>query len=254
MKKYKMTELSRDRRAALPVLSGGGSRYIDHHVFMADFTRIEDIRAMFSKKNMKPPSYSAFMLYAISRVLNSHKKFNSYLREFPTLKLAVYEGIDISLTGASVFSVIRNSDGKKFMDIINHLGALKTIKHDETPEYKIQEFFKIFPNFMRMALFGLLYKPFPDRMRKICGTCAFTSVGKYGADFAAPLSSGSITFSLGRVAERPMAVDKKTEPRSSAYITLTYDHRIADGADCSELGAGLKNFIENYDGMAIFND
>jgi len=263
LKNYKMTKLPKERRVVWDLLRDTDSYYLNHHVFMIDFTKVDEIRAMFSKKNMKPPSYVAFMLYAISRVLKSHKKFNSYLREFPTAKLASYEGIDICLTAEMkkkdgsetvALSVIRNADGKKFMDIINHLGTLKNIKHDETPEYKNYELFKMLPNFIRMTLFRLFCKPFPDRMREIGGTCAFTSVGKYGVDFTTPLSPRSITFSLGRVAERPVVVDKKIEARSSAYVTLTYDHRIADGADCAKLGTDLRNFIENYDGMAIFND
>lgn len=254
MKSYKLQRLAPERFLVWDLLRDTRSYYLNHHVFLIDFTGVEKVRSEFSAKGLMKPSYVAFMLFAISKVLPAHPKFNSYLRTFPTPRLALYRDVDICYTAEKTnpsgervvaLSILRNCGNKHFMQISDHIRDTRNFDIEKMPEHKDFSAFLRIPDFIRFFLFRLFYRPFPEKMRRIGGTCALTSVGKYGVDITTPLSPKTITFSLGRVAPRALVADGKAEARMSAYVTLTYDHRVADGAECAALGSDLRRFIEN---------
>ncbi len=256
MKEYSFDKLSGDRRLVWDLLSDTDSYYLNHQILLVDFTAVENARKAAAASGAFKPTYVAFTLYAISKALGAFPVFNSYLRSFPAARLALYKDIDICFTlerkkrdGAKYvgLSVLRNCEYKNFTELNSEFEEIKKSDYEKTADYKNRRLFLMIPDFIRMFLFRLFYKPFPSKMRQIAGTCAFTSVGKHGVDFTTPLSPKSITFSLGRVGVRPVAFSGGVEARSCAYITLTYDHRIADGAECAALGERLKNIIENSD-------
>jgi hypothetical protein len=131
-------------------------------------------------------------------------------------------------------------------DFIRHFNSQKKKDLENSQYFKILKLFFFLPGFLRYTLFRLLARPFPSIMRNIAGTAAFTSVGKFGTDFTTPLSPKSMTLSLGAVKVRPLAdTDGSIRPGLCAYLTFTYDHRIADGRDCAEFAVYVKNLLEN---------
>lgn len=256
MKDYRLDKLSGDRLLVWDLLGDTDSYYLNHQIVLIDFTAVENARIAAAASGALKPSYVAFTLYAISKALGAFPVFNSYLRTFPAARLALYKDIDICFTVERVkhggakyvgLSVLRNCEHKSFAQMNTEFEEIKKSDYEKTADYKNRRLFLMIPAFIRMFLFRLFYKPFPSKMRQIGGSCAFTSVGKHGVDFTTPLSPKSITFSLGRVGVRPMAAGGSIEARLCAYITLTYDHRIADGAECAALGERLKNIIETSD-------
>ncbi|HPG60110.1 MAG TPA: 2-oxo acid dehydrogenase subunit E2 [Candidatus Wallbacteria bacterium] len=260
MKSYKMERLSRDRRLVWDLLRDTDSYYLNHQIILIDFSAVEAARRYAEETGISKPSFVAFALYAISRALKDFPVFNSYLRSFPFPSLAIYKDIDICFTverskknGEKYvgLSILKNCENKSFSNINEDFTAIKETPYEKTVHHKNRQIFLMIPDFLRIFLFKLFCKPFPSKMREIGGTCAFTSVGKFGVDFTTPLSPKSITFSLGRVCKRPMVIEGALQARTCAYITLTYDHRIADGAQCASLGARLKDIIENGDWIKI---
>lgn len=247
-----LLNLSARRLLVWDLLRDTDGYYLNHHFFLVDFTGIETARMAFEKTGRTRPTYVALMMYAISRVLPDHLRFNSYLRTFPFPALAVYKGVDLAYTvegkqnGKSVLtlSVLRNCDSLGFSDFMTVFKSHKTKGPGRKEHQKVIDLIASVPTLLRTIMFRLLCKPFPSVMRRIGGTSAFTSVGRHGVDFTAPLSPKSATFSLGAVKPRPMIVDGKVEPRLSAYVTITYDHRVADGSHCAHLGSHLRDFIE----------
>lgn len=253
---HRLNKLSGDRRLVWDLLSDTDPYYLNHQIVLVDFTAVENARKAAAASGALKPTYVAYTLYAISKALGGFPVFNSYLRSFPSARLALYKNIDICFTvertkpgGAKYvgLSVLRNCEHKSFTEMNAEFEEIKKSDYEKTADYKNRRLFLMIPGFIRMFLFRLFYKPFPSKMRQIAGTCAFTSVGKHGVDFTTPLSPKSITFSLGRVGLRPMTDGGSVEARMCAYITLTYDHRIADGAECAALGERLKNIIETSD-------
>lgn len=228
--------------------------YLNHQIFLVDYTAVEELRRNWVEWGFAKPSYVACTLFALSRVLQHHPLFNSYLREFPWVRLARYHGIDIAYTVEKprtdgsptlTLSVLRECGGLRFFDFCERLRLDKEAALEELGYHRTRRCFALIPNFLRMILFRLFCKPFPGIMRQIAGTVGFTSVGKDGVDFTTPLSPKTLTLSLGAVKERPMVRDGQVESRLSAYVTVTYDHRVADGRDCARFGQELRAFLED---------
>jgi pyruvate/2-oxoglutarate dehydrogenase complex dihydrolipoamide acyltransferase (E2) component len=250
---YELTPLSPQRLLVWDLLRDTDSYYLNHQVFLVDFTAVEELRTRFAKRGLPRPSYVACTLFAMSRVIPGHPVFNSYLREFPLTRLALFQGVDVAYTlekfhpdGSSVLSlsILQHCDSWSFAQFLERFRQEKEAGLENLGYYRILRMFLLIPRFVRMFLFKLFCKPFPGVMRRIAGTVAFTSVGKHGVDFTTPLSPKSLCVSLGAVARRAVVSNDAVRPATSAYLTLTYDHRVADGRHCAKLGNDLKRSLE----------
>jgi len=84
------------------------------------------------------------------------------------------------------------------------------------------------------------------------GTFTLTNTGSRGALFDTPILNQPQVGILGTgaVVKRPMVVDvpgvgETIAIRSMAYLSLTYDHRLVDGADAARFLVLVKNRIED---------
>ncbi len=55
----------------------------------------------------------------------------------------------------------------------------------------------------------------------------------------------SATLGIGRIVKKPWVVDDKIEIVSSMVLSLTFDHRIIDGAPAAQCLMTIKQYIEN---------
>jgi 2-oxoglutarate dehydrogenase E2 component (dihydrolipoamide succinyltransferase) len=86
------------------------------------------------------------------------------------------------------------------------------------------------------------------------GTFTITNTGSRGALFDTPIINQPQVAILGTgaVVKRPVAVtgpdgEDKVEIRPMAYLALSYDHRLVDGADAARFLATLKRRLEAGD-------
>jgi pyruvate dehydrogenase E2 component (dihydrolipoamide acetyltransferase) len=86
------------------------------------------------------------------------------------------------------------------------------------------------------------------------GTFTITDTGSRGALFDTPILNApqSAILGLGSVTRRPIAVrgaegDEAIAIRSMAYLSLTYDHRLVDGADAARYLTSVKGRLETAD-------
>src|SRR5207244_10325916 len=86
------------------------------------------------------------------------------------------------------------------------------------------------------------------------GTFTITNTGSRGALFDTPIINQPQVAILGTgaVVKRPVAVtgpdgEDKVEIRPMAYLALSYDHRLVDGADAARFLATLKSRLEQGD-------
>ena len=253
MSGFELKPLSVQRHLVWDLLRDTDPYYLNHQIFLIDFTTVEKSRQLWADDGVDKPSYVACVLYGMTQVLPQFPVFNAYLREWPFVKLALYENIDIAYTTEKpdeegkpilTLSMLRECGGLTFNEFLARFKKQKEASLEELKYRQTHKRFGLIPNFLRTPLFRLFCKPFPSVMRQIAGTVGFTSVGKDGVDFTTPLSPKSLTVSLGAVKKRPMAIDDEVIVRKSAYITLTYDHRVADGRDCARFGAKLRKFLE----------
>ena len=226
-----------------------------HHIFEIDFTGVDKFRAGYEEETGRRPSYVACTLFAISRVLKQHPKFNSYLRTFPTTRLTTYDDVDI------VFTVERWEDGKPFvfLDRIREadkkglnafIERLQEASRRSVAEYRrrmMTDYVLRIPRFLRRPLYKIFIAAYPERMKLIFGTTSFTSAGKFGTTIIIARAPRTATFTLGLIRKRPIVRDDKVVAANTGYVTISYDHRVADGAEVARLGNELRFFIEHFE-------
>jgi pyruvate dehydrogenase E2 component (dihydrolipoamide acetyltransferase) len=79
----------------------------------------------------------------------------------------------------------------------------------------------------------------PDQLRG--STFTVTSAGKLGGLFTTPIVNHPevAILSLGRVANRPVVRDGRVDVAKIGYVSLTFDHRVVDGARAAAFGLAV---------------
>jgi len=84
----------------------------------------------------------------------------------------------------------------------------------------------------------------PDELRG--STFTVTSAGKLAGLFQTPIVNHpeAAILSVGRVAERPVARAGKVTTAPIGYVSVTFDHRVVDGARAAEFGLAVIRRLE----------
>jgi pyruvate dehydrogenase E2 component (dihydrolipoamide acetyltransferase) len=142
---------------------------------------------------------------ALCRVVPDHPLTNARWAETSiVLDVQVNVGIATDTEHGLMVPVVREADRRGVADIAAEIGRLAEGARD-----------------------GSLRPP------DVTGaTIAVTNTGSYGSEAGTPiLSPGtSVTIALGVIAPRPMVVDGEVVARHAATLSLTFDHRVLDGA------------------------
>ena len=85
------------------------------------------------------------------------------------------------------------------------------------------------------------------------GTFTITNLGALGGTGAIPIINYPEVAILGVARAREDAVvrDGQVVPRLMLPLTLTFDHRVADGADGARFAADIVRFLEHPDQMLL---
>jgi len=165
-------------------------------------------------------SYNAMLIRVVATGLKAFPYMNARLEEEAIVRL---EGINVGLAVEAeqglVVPVVRDADSLTVEQI----------------EAKTQELINKVQN--RTAT--------PDDFQG--GTFTVTNLGAYGIDAFTPIINPGQTaiLGVGRIAERPVVRKGGVEVRPTCMLSLTFDHRLVDGAPAAEFLAALKNSIEN---------
>jgi pyruvate/2-oxoglutarate dehydrogenase complex dihydrolipoamide acyltransferase (E2) component len=84
----------------------------------------------------------------------------------------------------------------------------------------------------------------PEELRG--STFTVTSAGKLGGLFTTPIVNHpeAAILSLGRVADRPVVRDGRVDVAKIGYVSLTFDHRVVDGARAAAFGLAVIDRLE----------
>lgn len=168
-------------------------------------------------------SYTAILVKAVAIALAEHPWINSTLEGD---QIKVFEDINIGVAVATenglVVPVIHGADKKSLKEIEGTLG--------ENTEKARQ---------------GRLSKEEVSG-----GTFTVTNLGMHGVDFFAPIINPpeAAILGAGRIADKLIMLDGKVESISFVTLSLSYDHRIVDGAPA---GAFLQSVKEKIEKAAI---
>jgi pyruvate dehydrogenase E2 component (dihydrolipoamide acetyltransferase) len=85
------------------------------------------------------------------------------------------------------------------------------------------------------------------------GTFTVTNLGMYGVDAFTPIINPpqSAILGVGRIAEKPVAVDQQIAVRPMMTLSLTFDHRVLDGVVAAGFLKTLKETLEKPQGLSL---
>jgi pyruvate dehydrogenase E2 component (dihydrolipoamide acetyltransferase) len=86
------------------------------------------------------------------------------------------------------------------------------------------------------------------------GTFTISNLGAYGIDAFTPILNvpQCAILGLGRIERRPAVIGDQIVPRDQMVLSLTFDHRIVDGAPAAKFLATLRQGIENPGPWLVF--
>lgn len=79
------------------------------------------------------------------------------------------------------------------------------------------------------------------------GTITVTNVGSFGAEFGTPIINHpeAAILALGVLAPRALVVDGRVEARTAVVLSLSFDHRVLDGAEAGRALAALGELLQS---------
>ena len=194
------------------------------HFDRADITELDAIIA----RNLEAArargvtlTLTAFLLKAAALALRAHPQFNASLDPAAgemILKRYYHLGVAVATPRGLIVPVLRDVDGKPVLEIGRQLGALAQRVRDG-----------------RAAL---------DDLRG--GTFTITNIGALGGTAAIPIINYPEVAILGvaRARQEPVVRQGQIVPRLMLPITLTFDHRVADGADGARFATEIVSLLE----------
>ena len=193
-----------------------------------DITEMEDFRTSLTdmytgeKKKITP---LAFIVKALVASLKKFPSFNSSIDDIEngkiTMKKYFHVGIAVDTTHGLMVPKIRNADNKNISLISNEL---KTIS-EQCKNLRID----------KKEFFG--------------GSMTITSLGGIGGSFFTPIINFPevAILGVGKAQKKQIFIDGKFKTRTMLPISLSYDHRIIDGAEAARFNNDLKeNLGKNF--------
>ena len=165
------------------------------------------------------PSYTDIIIIAAAKALTEHPRMHATLADDAVLHHgAVHMGMAVALEEGLVVPVIRDADSKD----------LKTIA-GESRELAERA---------RNGTLGL------DDMTG--GTFTVTSLGMYGVDTFTPIlnTPEAGILGVGRIYDGVAWHGDTPAPRKFLRLSLTWDHRVLDGAPAAEFLAEVRGYLE----------
>ncbi|MFZ0858197.1 MAG: dihydrolipoamide acetyltransferase family protein [Candidatus Acidiferrales bacterium] len=204
------------------------SKRVSPHVYSIDEA---DVTNLVKLRNQKKEEFErttgsklTFMPFFIRAAVEG-------LRAFPTVNSSVDGtnivfhrecniGIAVALDWGLIVPVVKNAEEKNFLGLqraINDLAERARSKRLKPEE--VQE-----------------------------GTFSITNPGVFGGLMGLPVISqpNVAILGLGTIEKRPVVVDDAIAIRSMVYLTLSYDHRVVDGAVAHQFMGKIKHFLENW--------
>jgi pyruvate dehydrogenase E2 component (dihydrolipoamide acetyltransferase) len=194
----------------------------------ADITEMEDFRASLidmytgEKKKITP---LAFIVKALVSSLKKFPSFNSSIDDIEngkiTIKKYFHVGIAVDTPHGLMVPKIRNADNKNISLISNELKAVS----DQCRNLKID----------KKEFFG--------------GSMTITSLGGIGGSFFTPIINYPevAILGIGKTQKKQILINGKFLARTMLPLSLSYDHRIIDGAEAARFNNDLKeNLGKNF--------
>lgn len=211
------------------------SRRASAHVttfFEIDYTAIDKIRQghkeQFQKDEQVSLTYTAFLAAAVCQVLKRHPYINATIgKESITFKKDIHLGIAVALEQPEpglMVPVIKNADKQNLRGLAHAIADLST----RVRSRKIK----------------------PDELSG--GTFTITNPGNYGAIIGTPIINQPqvAILGVGQIKKQPVVLEIDGTDviaiRRTGVLSLSFDHRLIDGATADIFMQDLKQTLETW--------
>jgi pyruvate dehydrogenase E2 component (dihydrolipoamide acetyltransferase) len=204
------------------------SKHVSPHVYSVDeidMSKVAAIRAKakeeFEKRYETKLTFMPFFVKAAVAGLRAYPTLNASLDgSNVVLHKEINVGIAVALDWGLIVPVVKSADEKNLLGIQRTLNDLaerarsKKLKPEEVQE----------------------------------GTFSITNPGVFGGLFGLPVISQPNVgiLGLGAIEKRPVVINDSIAIRSMCYVTLSYDHRVVDGAIAHQFLHKVKETLENW--------
>jgi 2-oxoglutarate dehydrogenase E2 component (dihydrolipoamide succinyltransferase) len=204
------------------------SKRVSAHVYSVDeidMTKVAALRAKskdeFEKRYETKLTFMPFFVKAAVAGLRAYPTLNASLDGTNViLHKEINIGIAVALDWGLLVPVVKNADEKNILGIQRNMNDLaerarsKKLKPEEVQE----------------------------------STFSITNPGVFGGLFGLPVISQPNVgiLGLGAIEKRPVVINDSIAIRSMCYVTLSYDHRVVDGAIAHQFLHKVKETLENW--------
>ncbi|MDP8980203.1 MAG: 2-oxoglutarate dehydrogenase, E2 component, dihydrolipoamide succinyltransferase [Acidobacteriota bacterium] len=193
-----------------------------HKVDMTKVARLRDRhKADFQARHGFGLTFLPFVTRAAVDALNEFPLLNASMEGTNILyHNEINIGIAVALENGLIVPVIRNADEKNVTGLQRSIVDLSTRARSRQLK--------------------------PDEVQG--GTFSITNFGSFGSIFATPVINQPqvAILGVGVVEKVPVVVDDAIAIRSVAYLALTFDHRLIDGALADQFTGKVKSVLENW--------
>lgn len=165
-------------------------------------------------------TYTDFIIKAVAKALDDHPMLNSALvGDEVRIYASKNIGIAVALEQGLVVPVLHHVEQKSLGAIASELKPL--VERVRTGKFS------------------------PDDLAG--GTFTITNLGTFGIDVFDPIivPPQAAILGVGRIAEKPVVVNKEIVIRSMMNLCLSFDHRLLDGAPAARFLQQVKELLEN---------
>lgn len=192
----------------------------------ADVTNIAKFReknkSAFEKREGFNLTYTPFFLEAVVKALKDYPMLNSSVDgDSIIIRKDVNLGVAVALENGLIVPVIKNAEQKSLAGLARSLNDLATRARNK--------------------------KLMPDEVTG--GTFTVTNPGGFGNLYGFPIINQPqvAILGVGAIKKRPVVIDDAIAIRSMVYISMSYDHRIIDGALGGMFMQKVVFYLENFD-------
>jgi pyruvate dehydrogenase E2 component (dihydrolipoamide acetyltransferase) len=204
------------------------SKHVSPHVYSVDevdMTKVAALRAKskdeFEKRYETKLTFMPFFVKAAVAGLRAYPTMNASLDGTNViLHKEINVGIAVALDWGLLVPVIKSADEKNILGIQRNMNDLA--ERARTKKLK------------------------PEEVQE--STFSITNPGVFGGLFGLPVISQPNVgiLGLGMIEKRPVVINDSIAIRSMCYVTLSYDHRVVDGAIAHQFLHKVKDTLENW--------
>ncbi|HXN65978.1 MAG TPA: dihydrolipoamide acetyltransferase family protein [Candidatus Acidoferrales bacterium] len=204
------------------------SKRVSPHVYSideADMTKIAGVRAKakteFESRFETKLSFMPFFLSAAVEALRAFPTVNSSVDgNNVVFHREINLGVAVALDNGLIVPVVKNAEEKNFLGLQRAVNDLA--ERARTKKLK------------------------PEDVQE--GTFAITNPGTFGGLMGLPIINqpNVAILGVGAIQKRAVVIDDAIAIRSMVYLTLSYDHRVVDGATAHQFMGKVKETLEHW--------